>query len=510
MADSDILCAICHDGNSVVPNEIVICDVCNQGYHQLCHKPNIEADVLLPEVEWNCRNCIFALATKEGGAVKDGSIGEQFRKMKTELSYDMNSLTWDKEHQTNLERRYCYCGGQGEYYKKMLQCEKCLQWFHEGCIQELETPLLYGDHYYTFNCAICNRGIESVKRIIMRWSDVVALILYNLSLQFVEKKYFDLYDDIIPFFKQNSYRLKLSEDVNNLDQTALEEKLIVILCNNKDKFIEKLDRKKQKVTWTLRDDQPLIFAPPFALSNSPKKIISPNLSPSNDSGLPSSSSSTTSSFKMDQEVPTGACRKNAFNPWPLQNEKKNQKKQSNKKPKIQRTNSFSSNAASATSSCASKKPKRLVNNKTSPKLPNVNKIRSVKTNLNNRFKPPSSTNSEISEDSETISISMIDSLESVIPIPRSFDGDNNPFLDEQKNMFKRLTNDIIRSDDNDNDQHISNANLSSNNLIPKSHNSISLSYLDSNEINEKHEKPFKIVGRRVKPDGSKECLVEWN
>ena len=213
---------------------------------------------------------------------------------------------------------------------------------------------------------------------------------------------------------------------------------------------------------------------------------------------------------MDQEVPTGACRKNASNPWPLQNEKKNQKKQSSKKPKMKRTNSFSSNAPSATSSCASKKPKRLVNNKTSPKLPNVNKIRSVKTNLSNRFKPPSSTNSEVSEDLETISISMIDSLESVIPIPRSFDGDNNPFLDEQKNMFKRLTNDIIRSDDNDNDQHISNANLSSNNLIPKSHNSLSLNYLDSNEINEKHEKPFKIVGRRIRPDGSKECLVEWN
>ena len=48
-------------------------------------------------------------------------------------------------------------------------------------------------------------------------------------------------------------------------------------------------------------------------------------------------------------------------------------------------------------------------------------------------------------------------------------------------------------------------NLSSNNLIPKSHNSISLNYLNSNEINEKHEKPFEIVGRRVKPDGSKEC-----
>ena len=30
-------------------------------------------------------------------------------------------------------------------YKKMLQCQDCLQWFHQECIRSLSYPLMCGD-----------------------------------------------------------------------------------------------------------------------------------------------------------------------------------------------------------------------------------------------------------------------------------------------------------------------------------------------------------------------------
>ena len=57
----------------------------------------------------------------------------------------LSSLTWMADHKVNREQTYCYCGGPGDWYNKMLQCFQCRQWFHEVCIECLQYPLLSGD-----------------------------------------------------------------------------------------------------------------------------------------------------------------------------------------------------------------------------------------------------------------------------------------------------------------------------------------------------------------------------
>ncbi|KAF2735075.1 hypothetical protein EJ04DRAFT_576458 [Polyplosphaeria fusca] len=51
-------CKICHRGTDPGNNRIVFCDVCNTPYHQYCHNPPIDNDVVtVLEKEWLCRPC---------------------------------------------------------------------------------------------------------------------------------------------------------------------------------------------------------------------------------------------------------------------------------------------------------------------------------------------------------------------------------------------------------------------------------------------------------------------
>lgn len=60
--DNNIVCCVCGDGQSVAPNEIVMCDACQQGYHIDCHEPKVDrAQVHLEDdlVEWTCSTCEY-------------------------------------------------------------------------------------------------------------------------------------------------------------------------------------------------------------------------------------------------------------------------------------------------------------------------------------------------------------------------------------------------------------------------------------------------------------------
>ncbi|KAF3819628.1 hypothetical protein GH733_015137 [Mirounga leonina] len=183
----EMVCTICQEEYSEAPNEMVICDKCGQGYHQLCHTPHIDSSVIDSDEKWLCRQCVFATTTKRGGALKKGPNAKALQVMKQTLPYSVADLEWDAGHKTNVQQCYCYCGGPGDWYLKMLQCCKCKQWFHEACVQCLQKPMLFGDRV-----------------------DIAHLCLYNLSV-IHKKKYFDSELELMTYINENWDRLHPGE-----------------------------------------------------------------------------------------------------------------------------------------------------------------------------------------------------------------------------------------------------------------------------------------------------------
>ncbi|XP_067892903.1 metal-response element-binding transcription factor 2 isoform X1 [Heterodontus francisci] len=246
----EMVCTICQEEYSEVPNEMVICDKCGQGYHQQCHMPNIDSSVIASDAKWLCRQCVFATTTKRGGALKKGPNAEALQVMKQTLPYRLEDLQWDVGHKTNHEQCYCYCGGPGDWYLKMLQCWRCKQWFHEACIQCLQKPMLYGDRFYLFICSVCNSGPEYLKRLPLRWVDIAHLSLYNLSV-IHKKKYFDSELELMTYINENWDRLQPGELVETLKSDRYDY-ILEALNENTCMFMSGKEIKKKKHLFGLR------------------------------------------------------------------------------------------------------------------------------------------------------------------------------------------------------------------------------------------------------------------
>lgn len=66
-----------------------------------------------------------------------------------------------------------------------------------------------------FVCSMCNFGKEFVRRLEMKWVDLVHLMLYNLTV-YNAKKYYDLDTVIIPYANDNWNTLQLPPRVSLL------------------------------------------------------------------------------------------------------------------------------------------------------------------------------------------------------------------------------------------------------------------------------------------------------
>ncbi|RWS25692.1 PHD finger protein 1-like isoform X2 [Leptotrombidium deliense] len=150
-----------------------------------------------------------------------------------------NSLNWDENHFTNSENIYCYCKKPGVYYEKMLQCHCCLQWFHETCVEALQNPLLFGDLFYSFVCKACNKGQEKLTRIEMHLIDLVCIALNHLAMS-SNYCYFSVKNEVVPLICEHLESI-VCKDIHVIDAENLIERITLVLRTNPNLFVKSAD-----------------------------------------------------------------------------------------------------------------------------------------------------------------------------------------------------------------------------------------------------------------------------
>ncbi|XP_046984913.1 metal-response element-binding transcription factor 2 [Schistocerca americana] len=263
---SNILCVICKKSTPKSDNEIIVCDKCGRGYHQLCHQPHVAKDCSESDSEWICKRCLENMpakvrdskSTKKDTVRKVSGLSAVSRQDiqpnqtdKHKLPYDPDVLTWDSAHRVNLEQRYCYCGDSGEWFMQMLQCGRCQQWFHERCVRCLQYPLFCGDRFYVFVCSLCNHGKEFVRRLEMKWVDIIHLTLFNLTV-YNAKKYYDLDTTIVPYVNNNWTAFQLPPKILDIGVEERRDNILSVLTNNRNRFKCGREIKKRTTIWGLR------------------------------------------------------------------------------------------------------------------------------------------------------------------------------------------------------------------------------------------------------------------
>ncbi|KAF5911116.1 hypothetical protein HPG69_001082 [Diceros bicornis minor] len=225
----EMVCTICQEEYSEAPNEMVICDKCGQGYHQLCHTPHIDSSVIDSDEKWLCRQCVFATTTKRGGALKKGPNAKALQVMKQTLPYSVADLEWDAGHKTNVQQCYCYCGGPGECYNAANFWTRIPQ---------------------TSTITVPNVIFTKDYLVLLLRVDIAHLCLYNLSV-IHKKKYFDSELELMTYINENWDRLHPGE-LADTPKSERYEHVLEALNDYKTMFMSGKEIKKKKHLFGLR------------------------------------------------------------------------------------------------------------------------------------------------------------------------------------------------------------------------------------------------------------------
>lgn len=116
--DGQSMCVVCKEYDGIVQE----CSQCRRGFHTKCIKNSAKTDECSSSSSssWHCNICSATSSANN----QHGSLA-----IKTAESPPST----------------CYCGENGDWFMQMLQCARCLQWFHAKCIKCLNFPLYFGD-----------------------------------------------------------------------------------------------------------------------------------------------------------------------------------------------------------------------------------------------------------------------------------------------------------------------------------------------------------------------------
>jgi len=176
--------------------------------------------------------------------------GMQLPTVQQSLPYNSKTLTWNKEKTTNKQGVYCYCGGGGEWYRSMVQCVRCSQWFHERCLapRPRNMPIVQGDTNYLFVCSLCNYGVECLRRMPVSWPTFLHIAIFDLSIK-TERRYHDLKTELLDPLLAGWHLYQLPRSLNVLTD-AIKEKTVLDLLRGSPIYEEAGGR------WGLKDLRP--------------------------------------------------------------------------------------------------------------------------------------------------------------------------------------------------------------------------------------------------------------